>query len=181
MARTAEEISSIVAEAIEIDKAIVAQLAAEDANLPSDPPAETDLIGLLASDIFPYGNTGVAATYEQAIAASERISRIVSSILNSSSTESDTISFSYLSRIADSHEKIEQDIDKLRMLADHPDGLGIRTTEKHSDISLALLYLLYVTQAQAIADPDASASDQAASLQKIQNLIQEVQTNFNGF
>lgn len=88
----------------------------------------------------------------------------------------------YFSRIADSLENIEEDIDRLRVLADHPNGPGIRTIQPYEEFTLSVLYSLYVKQAQAIADPDASAAGQAESLQKIQSIINEIKSTLgNGF
>lgn len=82
-----------------------------------------------------------------------------------------------LNGIEEIHADIRDDIDRLRVLADYPDGEGIATRGPYNDFPMSVLYLLYVKQAEAIATPDVSSEDQAASIEKLRNVINELRAS----
>lgn len=81
--------------------------------------------------------------------------------------------------IASEMETIDTAIQRIRDLADHPSGPGIRTVSPYGYLGNAILYQLYVKQAQAIADSEASPADQAESLNKLNEIINELSSNLD--
>lgn len=79
-----------------------------------------------------------------------------------------------LERIRLIHADIRDDIDRLRVLADYPNGDGIATRGPYNDLPMSILYLLYVKQAEAIDTPDASSEEQSKSIQKLRDVISEL-------
>jgi hypothetical protein len=63
------------------------------------------------------------------------------------------------------------DIDKV--------GTGIRTSEPYGNVATAILYQLYIKQAQMLSDPDASPADQTTSLNLLKQVIDELVANLD--
>lgn len=76
-------------------------------------------------------------------------------------------------------DEIRDDIDRIRELADHPNGLGIRFVSPYSGLGTAILYHLYVNQAQILEDDEASPEEKAAALQKYQDVLNDLVSNFS--
>lgn len=74
---------------------------------------------------------------------------------------------------------IDTAIQRLRDLADHPSGPGIRTVTPYGYLGNAILYLLYIKQAQILEDGEAGANAQAESLGKFNDLLDEMFANFD--
>jgi hypothetical protein len=74
---------------------------------------------------------------------------------------------------------IADDIDRLRNLADHPSGPGIRTIQPYGYLGNAILYLLYIKQAQILEDGEASNKEQSLSLKRFNELLDEMFRDFD--
>jgi len=74
---------------------------------------------------------------------------------------------------------IANDIDRLRELGDHPSGPGIRTIQPYGYLGNAILYLLYIKQAQILEDGEANNKSQSLSLKKFNELLDEMFANFD--
>ena len=116
-------------------------------------------------------NGGVAIDYSGYY---ERIATAMETIATNSTTiaTNTTTIATQLTAMAD-------DIDRLRNLADHPSGPGIRTISPYGYLGNAILYLLYVKQAQILEDPDAGGNSQAESLAKFKSIVDEMFANFD--
>lgn len=174
--RTSEERNALVAEAVLIDKTITGYLFLNE-------NASTEL-----SKVYADAGVGPRATELSSISAAERVQRIVSALIQeenmtSQSNEDLTTIATNTNTIAEKMTNIEDHLNALRLAGDPvSNGEGIRTRGAFGEFTLSVLYSLYIKQAQAIADPDASAADQAESLQKIQSIITEIQSTLgNGF
>lgn len=104
----------------------------------------------------------------------ERIATAMETIATNSTTiaTNTTTIATQLTAIAD-------DIDRLRILADHPSGPGIRTVQPYGYLGNAILYLLYIKQAQILEDGEAGANVQAEALGKFNELLDEMFTRFD--
>lgn len=104
----------------------------------------------------------------------ERIATAMETIATNSTTiaTNTTTIATQLTAIAD-------DIDRLRTLADHPSGPGIRTVQPYGYLGNAILYLLYIKQAQILEDGEAGANVQAEALGKFNELLDEMFTRFD--
>lgn len=71
------------------------------------------------------------------------------------------------------------DIDRLRTLADHPSGPGIRTVTPYGYIGNAILYLLYIKQAQILEEEFAGGNQQAESLARFNQILDDMFANFD--
>ena len=80
-----------------------------------------------------------------------------------------------LDRMATSLEQIENDIIRLRDLADKErEGTGIITTSPFGYLGNAILYQLYVKQAQILEEPAASSESQVAALAELNTVVSEL-------
>jgi trans-2-enoyl-CoA reductase len=103
---------------------------------------------------------------------------VIASETKTIASETKTIA-SETKTIASEIETIDTAIQKIRDLADHPSGPGIRTTSPYSYLGNAILYQLYVKQGQALADPELDSAGQAESLNKINEMISELSSNLD--
>jgi hypothetical protein len=81
--------------------------------------------------------------------------------------------------IASEIETIDTAIQKIRDLADHPNGPGIRTISPYGYLGDAILYQLYVKQGQVLADAELDPAAQEESLNKINEIITELFSNLD--
>lgn len=81
--------------------------------------------------------------------------------------------------IATQMTAMADDIDRLRQLADHPSGPGIRTIQPYGYLGNAILYLLYIKQAQILEDGEASNKEQSLSLKRFNELLDEMFRDFD--
>jgi len=84
-----------------------------------------------------------------------------------------------LETIATNSTEINNNIDRLRQLGDHPNGLGIRTVQPYGILGVAALYHLYINQGQILEDDEVSSSLQADSLAKYKQVIDQLLNNFD--
>ncbi len=81
----------------------------------------------------------------------------------------------HLDKIEDHLGKTEEQISRMRDLSDpNIDGSGIRTISPYGYLGNAILYQLYVKQAQILEDPAASSEDQATALEELKSVINEL-------
>jgi hypothetical protein len=83
------------------------------------------------------------------------------------------------SSIAAEIATIDTAIQRLRDLADHPSGPGIRTVQPYGYLGNAILYLLYIKQAQILEDGEAGENVQAEALAKFNDLLDEMFARFD--
>ena len=104
----------------------------------------------------------------------DRIATAMETVATNSTTIADntTAIVTQLTAIAD-------DIDRLRNLADHPSGPGIRTIQPYGYLGNAILYLLYIKQAQILEDGEASNKEQSLSLKRFNELLDEMFRDFD--
>jgi len=81
--------------------------------------------------------------------------------------------------VASEIETIDTAIQKIRDLADHPNGPGIRTVSPYGYLGQAILYQLYVKQGQVLADAELDPAAQEESLNKINEIINELFSNLD--
>lgn len=150
--RSAAERTAIVNEAIEIDKLIVSRLNA---------------VGRVApgfSDIYFGGGTD-AATITETLAAADRISRIVETLIEEENMVLQTANLDNLVTIAEDTANmstnsdtvaakvtnIDDSIDRIRSLGDREeDGQGFRTIQPYGELGLAILWKLYIEEGQIL-------------------------------
>lgn len=150
--RSAAERTAIVNEAIEIDKLIVSRLNA---------------VGRVApgfSDIYFGGGTD-AATSTETLAAADRISRIVETLIEEENMVLQTANLDNLVTIAEDTANmstnsdtvaakvtnIDDSIDRIRSLGDREeDGQGFRTIQPYGELGLAILWKLYIEEGQIL-------------------------------
>ena len=113
-------------------------------------------------------NGGVAIDYSGYY---ERIATAMETIATNSTTIATNTS-----TLATQLTAIADDIDNLRNLAN---SSGIRTISPYGYLGNAILYLLYVKQAQILEDPDAGGNYQAESLAKFKSIVDEMFANFD--
>lgn len=116
-------------------------------------------------------NPGVAIDYtpfyERIATAMETMATNSTTIANNTTT------------IATNTTQIKNDITRLKELGDHPSGPGIRTVQPYGYLGNAILYLLYIKQAQILEDGEAGANVQAEALGKFNDLLDEMFTRFD--
>ena len=153
--RSSAERTALVNEAIEIDKLIVSRLQSV-----GDVPNGFNDIYQGGADI---------ANEAQSLAAADRISRIVQTLVEEEnmvlqtaelttistdttnmSTNSDTIATD-TTTMATKITNIDDSIDRIRSLGDRAeDGQGFRTIQPYGELSLAILWKLYIEEGQIL-------------------------------
>jgi hypothetical protein len=109
-------------------------------------------------------NPGIAIDYTPFY---ERIATAMETIATNSTT------------IANNTTTIKNDITRLKELADHPSGPGIRTVQPYGYLGNAILYLLYIKQAQILEEGFAGGNAQAESLTKFNEILDDMFANFD--
>ena len=153
--RSSAERTALVNEAIEIDKLVVSRLQSVG-DVPSG-----------FNDIYQGGASN--ANEAQSLAAADRISRIVQTLIEEEnmvlqtaelttistdttnmSTNSDTIATD-TTTMATKITNIDDSIDRIRSLGDrNEDGQGFRTIQPYGELSLAILWKLYIEEGQIL-------------------------------
>ncbi len=147
--RSTAERTALVNEAIEIDKLIISRLQAV-----GDVPAGFN-------DIYFGGND--AGDQAEALAAAERIRGLVSTLIEEENMVLQTANLDNLQTIAVDTANmstnsdtvaakvtnIDDSIDRIRSLGDREeDGQGFRTIQPYGELSLAILWKLYIEEGQ---------------------------------
>ena len=116
-------------------------------------------------------NPGVAIDYtpfyERIATAMETMATNSTTIANNTTT------------IATNTTQIKNDITRLKELGDHPSGPGIRTIQPYGYLGNAILYLLYIKQAQILEDGEATNKEQSLSLKRFNELLDEMFRDFD--
>jgi hypothetical protein len=119
--------------------------------------------------------------YERIATSLETISTdiaIIKDNLGSAAAIDTTIIEEKLDSIAVSNTQIGEQLLRLRELSDKEvDGSGIMTNTPYGYIANAILYQLYVKQAQILSDPSADAAKQLESLNTLKQIVEEIVTN----
>lgn len=118
-----------------------------------------------------YGNW---STYLASIATSlENIDDSLNTIEANS-----TLSKTALETIASNSTVTKEDITRLRDLADRTrDGLGIRTVQPYGEVSIAILWLLYMEKGR-ILDTDLASNEQLAeNLARLNTILERIRAN----
>jgi hypothetical protein len=182
--RSQEEIEALVEQAVKIDKEINHQLSEEDVD-----NNFTNIYDEIKDEDAEISES--FASEAASLSAAERVQRIVCALIQQENVNDQTsrqeakwdLNTAELSFHTAKFELIKEDIDKIRKLAD-PDeiGTGIRTIQPFGSLGLAILYDLYITKAQILADdnfPDASDEEQQKALKKFQDTLNQLFNNFN--
>ena len=163
--RTTEEVSALVEEAVKIDKAIMNRLANEDPN--------TGFLSIYDNT----GNPDSRGSELSSIATSERVQRLVSTLIEEESLDDQT------TRLEAKWDLLNEDVDKLRKLGD-PDeiGTGIRTVQPWSEISFALLYKKFIEEGAVLElDVEITEEQRQEALNKYKQYIDSFISNFNQY
>lgn len=118
--------------------------------------------------VYDDTNGGVAIDYSSYY---ERIAVATETLATNSTTISNNIS-----TIASQLTNMASDIDNLKTLANTS---GIRTIQPYGYVGNAILYLLYIKQAQILEEAEAGGNTQAEALQKFDQLLNEMFSNFD--
>lgn len=132
-------------------------------------PIVTDTITIPGTTIvYDDTNGGVAidysSYYERIASALETITTDTTSIADSSSGSANSLA------------EIAADLDNLKTLAN---SSGIRTITPYGYIGNTILYLLYIKQAQILDETFAGDNQQAESLAKFNQILEEMFSNFD--
>ena len=163
--RTTEEVSALVEEAVKIDKAIMNRLANEDPN--------TGFLSIYDDS----GSPDSRGSELSSIATSERVQRLVSTLIEEESLDDQT------TRLEAKWDLLNEDVDKLRKLGD-PDeiGTGIRTVQPWSEISFALLYKKFIEEGAVLElDVEITEEQRQEALDKYKEYIDSFISNFNQY
>ena len=124
-------------------------------------------------------NTTGGASEETSVAVDytdyySRIATALETIATNSTTIADNVT-----TIANEITTIDDHIERLKTLGDQPDGPGIRTVQPFGLLGTAILYHLYVNQGQILEDGEASEQVKTDSLNKYQEVINDLIANFD--
>ena len=146
--RSSAERTALVNEAIEIDKLIVSRLQS---------------VGDVPSGFNDIYQGGVSTANEaQSLAAADRISRIVQTLIKEENMVLQTAELTTISTdttnmstnsdtVATKVTNIDDSIDRIRSLGDrNEDGQGFRTIQPYGELSLAILWKLYIEEGQIL-------------------------------
>lgn len=146
--RSSAERTALVNEAIEIDKLIVSRLQS---------------VGDVPSGFNDIYSGGVSTANEaQSLAAADRISRIVQTLIKEENMVLQTAELTTISTdttnmstnsdtVATKVTNIDDSIDRIRSLGDrNEDGQGFRTIQPYGELSLAILWKLYIEEGQIL-------------------------------
>jgi hypothetical protein len=139
--RSSAERTALVNEAIEIDKLIVSRLQS---------------VGDVPSGFNDIYQGGVSTANEaQSLAAADRISRIVQTLIEEENMVLQTAELTTIStdttNMSTKITNIDDSIDRIRSLGDRDeDGQGFRTIQPYGELSLAILWKLYIEEGQIL-------------------------------
>lgn len=139
--RSSAERTALVNEAIEIDKLIISRLQS---------------VGDVPSGFNDIYQGGVSTANEaQSLAAADRISRIVQTLIEEENMVLQTAELTTIStdttNMSTKITNIDDSIDRIRSLGDRDeDGQGFRTIQPYGELSLAILWKLYIEEGQIL-------------------------------